>query len=76
MSAETVGFRGDSFIELDWKLLPHFDPTKIETIEIELSTTKAEGLLFYQDGPQTQIKDRDFLAVASKSQIVGAFLNH
>eukprot|EP00094_Tigriopus_californicus_P007839 TCALIF_07549-PA protein Name:"Similar to HSPG2 Basement membrane-specific heparan sulfate proteoglycan core protein (Homo sapiens)" AED:0.37 eAED:0.38 QI:0/0.3/0.22/0.87/0.7/0.67/31/0/1988 len=62
--ADSLGFRGDSFMELDWKLLPHFDPTKIETIEMEFSTTKAEGLLFYQDGPQMQIKDRDFLAMS------------
>ena len=60
-----VSFQGDGYVELSNSLLPHKSATDHEVINIEFSTTEANGLIFWHgQTPDTDGKTQDYVALA------------
>ncbi|XP_054273123.1 basement membrane-specific heparan sulfate proteoglycan core protein-like isoform X4 [Macrosteles quadrilineatus] len=60
-----VQFNGDGYIELSKDLLPHTDPDKAEQINIEFTTSQANGLLLWHgQTPEMDGTGQDYLSVA------------
>ena len=56
-------FSGSGYLELRGSLLPHKDTE--EVIELRVTTTQAEGLIFWLgQGPDVPGSGKDFLALA------------
>nr|QYB17310.1 heparan sulfate proteoglycan [Laodelphax striatellus] len=60
-----VSFKGNGYIELDKRLLPHTNPNEKEVVTIEFSTDKPNSILFWHgQSPEEDGRDQDFLSLA------------
>lgn len=60
---ESVAFRGEGYLELSNQLLPHLNPEEEEEIQLEISTKRKHGLLFYHGQPPTDLEPDDYMSV-------------
>lgn len=60
----SVGFRGDSFVELKTKFLPHTSRQQNDTLVLFVSTQEEDGLLFRQGQEEEGREGGDFMALS------------
>lgn len=66
---EEVGFEGDGYVELIRDLLPHGTSSSDETIEVEFTTSSANGIILWHgqspdlEGRKSEVRFHDYLSL-------------
>ena len=61
----SAGFRGDGYVELPLRLLPHRSSQVEEVIEMTISTDQSDGLLLWHgQRPSVRGRGKDYLSLA------------